>query len=341
MVDPLQAVPRLEAVLARYEQHGFTGQVLIAKGDEALLLRGFGRTRPGGGQAVTPQSVMPLASITKPFTASAILALEADGLLRLVDPVVRHLPELPKAWSTVTVEQLLTHTAGLPAEIDIRAWPGHPRFDPVERDKFIAGLAEFQPRHAPGTVFNYSNVGYSLLGALIERVSGRSWEDFLHTRLLAPNGIEDIGFLGPGWPTERHVHGRARGQDRGSYFDQPRLADGVGWRLRASGDLQASAAGMLEWWRSIRRGSWLPAEAMSAWTTPRVPEADGSHYGYGLHLRATAVGQVIGHTGGDAAFTADWSWLTGHDLVIFVASADPDHPADALRETLLRQLGLN
>jgi len=98
---------------------------------------------------------------------------------------------------------------------------------------------------------------------------------------------------------------------------------------------------MLAWWRSIRRGDWLTAEALAAWTTPRVQEPNGHYYGYGLHFRETAAGLVIGHTGGGAVFTADWSWLAGHDLLVFVASADPRHPADDLRESILAALGLH
>lgn len=334
--DTATARAALETVIERQARRGFTGQVLVARGDEVLVLQGVGHRVPGEQATVTVADAMPLASITKAFTASAVLALVADHGLRLDRPIGHYLPELPSPWSEVPIEHFLTHTAGLPAEIVNRAWPGHPWFEPVERGDFLAGLARFPPDHPPGAAFNYSNVGYSVLGALIEVVSGESWEHYLAQRLLAPSGIEDIGFLQPAWPPERRVHGRKNGKDRGTYFDQPRLEDGLGWRLRAAGDLQGTAEGILAWWLSIHRGDWLPPDLLDAWITPRVREADRSNYGYGLHFRRSRAGNVIGHTGSDGVFTTDWSWFVDHDLLIYVASADPRRPADEVRGALLR-----
>lgn len=336
----LTDVPRIAAALERVVDQaagrGFAGQVLVAHGDEVLVLRGAGTRTPGGHDPIGTTGIMPLASVTKPFTASAVLALAADGRLALDDPMGRHLPQLPPSWAAIPIENYLTHTAGLPAEIVNRAWTGHPWFEPVGRAAFLAGLASFPPDHPPGADFNYSNVGYSVLGTLIEAVTGENWEGYLQHRLLAPAGIRDVGLLQPDWAKERLVHGRVRGEDRGSYFDQPRLPDGIGWRLRTSGDLQASAEGMLDWWRAIRGGVWLPPEALARWIKPRVREPDGRRYGYGLQSRSSRLGRVVGHTGSDGVFTADWSWFVEADLVIYVASADPAHPADSLRKALLR-----
>jgi CubicO group peptidase (beta-lactamase class C family) len=333
-----QSTARLERMLEAEARRGFTGQVLVARGEHVLLLEAAGTREPGGREPVTIDDVMPLASVTKPFTASAVLALAADGRLSLEDPIGRHLPQLSPPWSEVPVAHFLTHTAGLPAEIVNRAWPGHPMFEPVGREDFLASLAHFPPDHPPGAGFNYSNVGYLVLGALIETVSGESWELFLQRRLLAPAQIEQVGLLLPAWGAGRPVHGRVAGEDRGSYFDQPRLEDGLGWRIRAAGDLQATPQGVLAWWLSIQRGDWLPPAARAEWTTPRGREPDGSEYGYGLNFRRSRAGRIIGHTGSDGVFTSDWSWLADHDLLIYVASADPRHPADEVRESLLRAL---
>jgi len=333
-----RSAARLERAVQSEARRGFTGQVLVAHGEHVLLLRAAGTREPGGQEPVTIDDVMPLASVTKPFTASAVLALAADGRLSLDDPIGMHLPQLSPPWSEVPVTHFLTHTAGLPAEIVNRAWPGHPMFEPLGRKEFLASLAQFPPDHPPGAGFNYSNVGYLVLGALIETLSGESWELFLQRRLLAPAAIDQVGFLLPAWRPGRPVHGRVAGEDRGSYFDQPRLEDGLGWRVRAAGDLQAAPAGVLAWWLCIRRDEWLPPAARAEWTTPRVREPDGSEYGYGLNFRRSREGRIIGHTGSDGVFTSDWSWLPDHDLLIYVASADPRHPADELRAALLRAL---
>ena len=337
-LEPAEATARLENALNREARRGFAGQALVARGDEVLLLAARGKRRPGGDEPIAVDAVMPLASVTKPFTASAVLALVEDGHVALDAPLGAYLGDLADPWAQVPVEHFLLHTAGLPAEIVNRTWPGHPWFEPVGHAEFLAGLARFPPDHPPGDGFNYSNVGYSILAALIEQVTGLPWERYLRERLLLPARVDDIGFLLPDWPPEQRVHGRVNGEDRGSHFDQPRLDDGLGYRLRGAGDLQASARSMLHWWQSIRRGEWLPRDAFTAWITPQVAEPDGQAYGYGLEFRPSRAGPVSGHSGSDGVFTADWSWYAEHELLIYVASADPGRPANAVRESLLRAL---
>ena len=328
----------LERELERMERRGFAGQVVVARGDEVLLISGYGTLAPGDDEPVTPDSVMPLASLTKPFTGSAILALAADGKLNLDDPIGRHLPELQSPWAEVPIESLLTHSAGLPAEIINRAWEGHPQFEPVDRTTFLQRIGYFPPDHPPGGGFNYSNVGYSVLGAVVERASGRNWESWLRERLLIPAGVEDIGLLGPGWSPERRVRGRQGGEDWGSFFDQPGLDDGLGWQLRASGDLHGTARGISDWWRAVYDRRWLPGEQFREWLKPRVREPDGTRYGYGLHFRETPFGPVIGHSGGNRIFSVDFSWFTDGDVMVYIASSQSRFQADLIRDDLHRRL---
>lgn len=124
-------------------------------------------------------SVMPLASATKPITASAILALTADGRLALDDPIGKHLPGLADHWATIPIECFLVHAAGLPGEIVNRTWKGVPWFEPVGRDELVRRVNRFRPHQAPCTGFGYSSVGYNLLAALIDSISGQTFERFV------------------------------------------------------------------------------------------------------------------------------------------------------------------
>lgn len=326
---------RLAEELARLESRGFVGQVAVVHAGEVLLLEGYGTMGIGDPRPVTPQAVMPLASLSKPFTASAILALAADGRLAIDDPVGRYVNGLDSHWAKVTIEHLLTHSAGLPAEIHNRNWDGDPRFEPIDPEELIRRVNRFRPDHPPGAGYNYGNVTYNLLAAIIELVSGQPWEIFLQERLMRPAGIEDLGLLAPEWSPDRMVGGRANGEDRSHYLDRPRLEDGLGYNLRGAGDLLASPRAMIEWFRAIRGGDWLPAPWQARWLKPRVAEPDGSRYGYGLHFRdESSFGPVIGHRGGDRVFATDFSWFTDADVMVYIATANARFEADVLAPDL-------
>lgn len=324
---------RLDRALDGLEARGMVGQVLVADRNGLAYQRGMGSVTPSG-TPVTTGHVFPLASVTKPFTAAAVLALAADGKLELDDPLDRHLPELSPPWSDIPLDALLTHTAGLPAEIVNRAWEGEPRFEPVDRETFLERVMEFPPDHEPGKGYNYSNVGYGLLGAVIETVSGTDWETHLHHRLLEPAGLEDIGFRLPDWVPAMVVVGRDGGRTVPRYRDQPTLDDGIGFKLRASGDLQAPATAMAAWWQAVREKRFLDPETTELWLEPVVEKPDGTYYGRGWHHRDSRWGPITGHTGGDWIHSVDFSWFRDLDLLVYIATAEARHEADLVRDDL-------
>lgn len=328
--QPSPLVNRLIADIERLETRGFTGQLVVVQGDEVLVRRGFGTVSRSDSRAVDANAVMPLASVTKPITASAVLAMAADGRLALSDPIGDHLGGLADHWAAIPVECFVLHTAGLPGEIVNRNWDGVARFEPISRDELIGRVNRFRPDRAPCSEFGYSNVGYNLLAALIEAVTRQSFERYVTHRLLRPADVHEIGLLGPGWTARDLVS--SRGELRGGhYFDQPMLADGAGFNLRGAGDLMAGPAGVIAWWQAVRAGEWLPGGWLKEWLRPRVAELDGSRYGYGLQFRDSPLGPVVGHTGQVLEFTVDLSWYPERDLLVYINSADARFPASALR----------
>lgn len=277
---------------------------------------------------------MPLASISKPFTASALLALAADGRVELDDPIGQHLDGLSEAWRDLPLRHLATHSAGLSAEIFNPAWPGEPRFEPISRDELVRRVNHFPPDAPPGARFNYSNVGYNLIAAVVESISGQALERFLRERLLEPAGIDGIGLLLADWPDNTVVSGRGAAGGSGHHLLQPRLADGLGWHSRGSGDLLARPADMLNWWQSLRARSWLPQPWMEIFLSAQVEQPDGNGYGFGLEFRSGPLGPEIGHTGSDLDFTAAWTWFPDADLMIYVALADSRWRADQISDAL-------
>lgn len=333
-----ELIGAVNAELDRLERRGLAGQILIARGHETLLARPLGQVHPDRPERISMDSVMPLASVTKPFTASAVLALAADGRLSLDDPIGRHLEGLNADWHDLPLHLLLTHGSGMTAEIVNEAWDGHPRYEPITRDELIRRVNQFPPDHPPGRVSNYSNVGYTLIAAVVESVSDQSLESFLHQRLLAPVGIDDIGFLLPNWGPEDLVFGRNRRQVSGHLWLQPRLEDGLGWHTRGSGDLMARPDAMLAWWHTLRDRSWLPEPWMDAFLTDRVEQIDGTRYGFGLEFRQGPLGPEITHAGRDLDFSIVWTWFSDYDIMIYVALADSRWRADEINDRLARRL---
>ncbi len=329
---------RLERELDRLESRGFAGQVVVVHGDDILLNQGYGAMAPGSERKIDTDAVMPLASLTKPLTASAVFALAAEGRLGLDEPIGDHVPGLNDAWGQIPIRHFLTHTAGMPAEIINRAWEGEPRYEPIERDELVRRLAHFQPDHPPGEGYNYSNVGYNLLTVLVEQLAEQSWEAFLHGSLLATAGIDGIGFLLPGWSDAQLAVGRNGSHPSGHYYDRPRLDDGLGWHLRGAGDLMAQPHGIINWWQAIRHQTWLSPPWLDEWLTPQVNKPDRTRYGYGLHFRESPHGPVTGHTGGDYTFAVDFSWFTDRDVMVYIATANARFEADVLRDELHRYL---
>ena len=179
--------------LAQLSQDFYTAQRLpgLAVGvliDSQVVYRaGFGTTRMGGGQPVTPNTLFHMASITKPFVATAVVQLSTAGKVDLDAPVTRYVPYFrmkdPRA-SAITVRQLLTHTAGMPDVTDYR-W-NHPEYDEQSLERYIRGLADSGLIAAPGERWQYSNIGFELLADLVANVSGESFEGYVQKRILTP-----------------------------------------------------------------------------------------------------------------------------------------------------------
>lgn len=328
-------VERFERKLQNLEREGFAGQALIARGDEVLLLSGYGTMGLDDRRPIADNAVMPLASITKPFTASAVIALAAEGKLALDDPIGQFLDTLDPPWSDLPIRALLTHTAGLPAEIRHHDHIEEHLFEPVDRDTFLKRVQQFPPAHPPGEGFEYGNIGYGLLAALIESVTEQSWEDWLIGSVLNTAGVDDIGLMQPDWQASDLVRARDAESDLGHWLDKPRLADGMGYNIRGAGDLLARPSGILAWWHAMRRGTWLSQPWLEQWLEPQVHEPDGSQYGFGLQFLDSPLGPVIGHTGEEAGFTAIVSWFPEIDLLVYINSAHVDFRADRLEAGLL------
>ena len=159
-----------EYLSAWSKQGRFSGTVLIAKDGKVVLRKSYGMANLELGVPNTPEMIYRIGSITKSFTALAIVQLEAHKKLSVQDPVVKYVPEVPKAWQSITIQQLLTHVSGIPDFTRTAAYGKGE--DPLRIEHAIEELAAQPLVSAPGEKFAYSNSGYILLGLVIEKVSG-------------------------------------------------------------------------------------------------------------------------------------------------------------------------
>ncbi len=181
-----------DLVEAEHHSKGFMGAVLVVKNGVVLLDRGYGYANLDEKIPNTPNTRFRIASTTKQFTAAAILLLEERGKLALTDPVSRHVPDTRAAWGKITLYHLLTHTSGIPcftAFTEYRTW-STTALTPTE---LIKRFRDRPLLFSPGTKFSYSNSGYTLLGHIIERVSGENYATFMRKNVFEPLRLRDTG----------------------------------------------------------------------------------------------------------------------------------------------------
>src|SRR5260370_456690 len=194
-----QDVARMGQVVQSYVSNGtFAGSVLVARGSDVILNRALGLANVEWNVPSSPSARFRVASITKQFTAAAILLLEERGRLKIDDLVKTHLPEAPATWDRITIFHLLTHTARFPGLFPTLTG----RQAPVESADgtvagYVAALMQRPLESQPGERFNYGNSGYFVLGHLIQKLTGQSYETFINENIFTPLGMKDSGLDSP------------------------------------------------------------------------------------------------------------------------------------------------
>jgi CubicO group peptidase (beta-lactamase class C family) len=325
---------RLDDYMQRLANFGFSGAILVAKDQSVVLAKGYGLANREKKLAVTPDTVFSIGSITKQFTAAAILKLELQRKLSVNDPIGKHLAEVPKDKSEITIHHLLTHSAGLESDF------GPTDFETVKRGEFIQRALASKLRSKPGEKFFYSNAGYSLLGAIVEIVSGQSYEAYLQEHLFKPAGMTRTGYRVPKWNSDQLAQGYARGGERwGTILERPWAEDGPYWNLRANGGIHSTIGDMYRWHRALDGETVLSKEAKQKLFARHIPEQEGddSFYGYGWAIQTTRRGTaLIAHNGGNGIFAADFRRYVDDGVVVFIASNNAEAPAIRVNQWLDR-----
>ncbi|HYH78903.1 MAG TPA: serine hydrolase domain-containing protein [Longimicrobium sp.] len=284
--------------------------VAIVKDGRVLLQRGWGTTERGRRQAAA-NTVYQIASVSKQFTAAAVLRLAERGQLSLDDDVTRYVDGLSASYRTISLRQLLNHTAGVPNFTEF--------FREFRRTlspaQLVDSLAARPLLFAPGTGFHYSNSGYYLLGLVIERVTGQAYGDYLRDQFFAPLGMGDSEYCGAGGD-QPVPSGYVRSRRGGPVHTEP-------WHpsvLYAAGSLCSTAADLARWEVALGEGRVLSPESWREMTTP-VPAPDVSlrmAYGFGTMVDTTDVGPYLHHDGAVAGFRSQVAWYPNERLAVVV-----------------------
>jgi CubicO group peptidase (beta-lactamase class C family) len=331
---------RIDNYLTRLVPFGWSGAVLVSKDDEIVLNKGYGLANRAQHMSWTSDTVGNIGSITKQFTAAAILKLEAMGKVKVTDPMAAYLPGVPPDKAGITLHQLLTHTAGLSGDLGGAAGADDA---PIGRDQLVEVVLASKLAHPPGSAFEYSNEGYSLLAAIIERVSGESYEQFLHDQLFVPAGMTKTGYLLPRYADTEIAHGyRADGSEWGTVYKRGWRADGPGWYLRGNGGLQSTTGDLYKWHLALAGDTVLPAAERTKLFTPYVQTPGGDRYAYGWGVDETPRHTtVISHNGGNGIYFADFRRYVDERTVIIALGNTPIVPATFIAMNRLEPLVFN
>ncbi len=311
---------------------GFSGNVLIAQHDRIVLNHGYGFADREAGSAMQPNTVISIGSLTKQFTAAAILKLEMQGRLRVTDRIGRFFPNVPAPKQAITIHELLTHTAGLQPDY------GSTDYEPVDRQTYIDRVMHAPLDSKPGSTFAYSNGGYSLLAAIIEIVSHQSYEEYVRANIFLPAGMHDTGYRLARWALKDIAVGYDDGQRWGTIPSRGWAPDGPYWNLRGNGGIESTPADMFAWHLALKRNTVLSAAARSKYEQGYVFEGPlhRSKYSYGWSVQSTPHGKLVTHNGGNGIYSADFLRFVDNGTVIYLASTNSKLHAGTISRSVAR-----
>ncbi|WP_293071948.1 MULTISPECIES: serine hydrolase [unclassified Moorena] len=313
----------IDAYLKAHHEIGwFSGAVIVLKAGKTMFTRGYGMASLEYQLPNTPQTRFRLGSVTKQFTAAAILQLQDLGLVDVHAPVSTYLPDYPHG-NRITLHHLLTHTAGIPnltSFQDKTQWMAKP----TTLEELIARFQDLPLEFEPGKEFRYSNSGYVLLTQVIETVSGQSYGNYLKEHLLQPLGMENTGYEYP----LAVIDGLANGYQ---FTDDGYLkAEYINMFVpQGAGGLYSTLEDLARWNQflfdhGVGDETILRDKAIATMTSPLVPmnpdETPHLFYGYGLVINKQPKHQRIGHGGRINGFVTNLEYYPDQDVSVAVLS---------------------
>ncbi|MDQ3749427.1 MAG: serine hydrolase [Acidobacteriota bacterium] len=307
-----------EYLNAAVKYNHFSGSVLMARDGQPVISKGYGMANYELNVPNTPQTVFRIGSITKQFTAVAIMILQERSKLNVNDPICKHLENCPAAWRPVTIRHLLTNTSGIPSYTDL---PGFNKMSvqPVNRAELVDLFRDKPLEFTPGEKFAYSNSGYYLLGLIIEKASGKPYAEFLRDNIFVPLGMKNSGY------DDSHtlLPNRANGYkwEGKSFVNAPYIDMATPY---SAGALYSTTEDLLLWDKALYTEKLVSRKSLDEMFAPfREVVRDGwggYAYAYGWIIGKQSGRQVSRHDGGIKGFSTDIIRFPSERVTVIVLS---------------------
>jgi CubicO group peptidase (beta-lactamase class C family) len=314
----------LDAIASSYYPETEPGAaVLVMKDGQVLLRKGYGLADLEQELPIEPDMVFRIGSVTKQFTAAAILLLEEEGKLSIQDDLRKFLPDYPPSDRTITLEHLLTHTSGIRSYTDMGAFWEKQRED-ASVDELVAFFRDEPLGFEPGEKYAYNNSGYVLLGAIIEKVSGKTYEAFLREKIFEPLGMTQTSYES----ASRIIPRRAQGYSaaNGGFQNAEYLSMTLPY---SAGALLSTVDDLAKWDRALYGTGLLSQASLDKWWKPfALSNGESTHYGFGWSISSYQGHRVVGHGGGINGFTCHLLRLPEDRVFVTVLTNRNDEKAN-------------
>jgi CubicO group peptidase (beta-lactamase class C family) len=304
-------VEKIDELMERYKEFGaFNGCLLVIENGKVIYKDVHGIASIETGESLTVEHRFRLASVSKQFTAMAVMVLEEKGKLDYDDDVRKYIPELP--YERITIRHLLTHSSGLPSYTALLDEYWDPEHKGSEERKVasnsdaLAYLVKYKPplKFKPGAMHRYCNTGYNLLALIVERISGMRFQDFMKEHIFAPVGMDDSFVNDPSGvlPEEKRAHGFKPKPDRTGFETKDfHYQNG----MYGDGGIFTTIEDMLKWDQALRTERLVSSASLEeAFSPSRLNDGSSVDYGFGWSIIDTDVGRVVAHGGGWLGFSA-------------------------------------
>lgn len=309
------------------DRNGPGGVFLIAKGGKLIYQKAFGKANIELDADLTVGNVFQLGSMTKQFTAIAILMLEEQGKLNVMDPISKYLPDYPSG-DKITIHHLLTHTSGIKDFTKMKSLNSIAQQD--LSPKQVVDFFKNEPvDFVPGDKFEYNNSGYVLLGYLIELVSGETYEHFIQQHIFDKAGMAQSRYASDLAVVKKRAYGY-RKNDQG-YVNKNRISFNIPF---SSGALMSTVADMLKWQNALNQNLLLkPSTIKKAFTNYKLNNGEVFSYGYGWHLKDINGTPTREHGGSIFGFKTMGVYIPSKDIyVIGLSNCDCNSPTQVARD---------
>lgn len=297
----------VQAALKKFKLPGAT--VVVLKDQQLVYAKGYGYSDLALRTPARPEDRFQIGSISKMFVATAILLLAEDGKLALDDTVGKYFSGLPDSWRPITIRQLLSHSSGVASDgpgdaIDPAIWNNFDRFMSGTDAERVAAIAAIPLHSVPGTQFEYSNMGYDVLGMLATRVAGMDYADLLQQRVFGPLGMSTARKL---LVTNSKANTAVGYRPEGDLMRELVMTPyHYSWPALGAGGIEMSVLDMAKWDNALYGKQVLKPSSLAEMTKPQINAGGDSAYSFGWFLFNVNGHFLMKHAGGMGGFVADY-----------------------------------